>query len=364
MQGFRGEISMRYFGFSFATAAFIIAAPCAAQTTDERIAEADARKAEAEAQQARLAADKARTDAAIPQSGAEGKATLAAGAGTIEAAMLVADAMRAAADSIWKRVGADVPGGTILLSGNESLSTDAYAGFRAEAAGLEAQFAHALGRPLPAGLCSGGGEEFAPAAGLAVSAIAGMLKSDVEVAGVTTSLGSSHLARALMEKAGGRFRVPAYALATTPSADNPVQIALCRLRAARALAEKATPSPAVKAVADRYDTFFARITQPDGTGAVPLATILRQSMLVPAGARVLRVVADAEGGSVLTRRNLWTALGASAVGVTGGVVASYTLSNPANGLLLAAGTLRCGTNLAAIRDIHRGRATPATCQPR
>lgn len=353
---------MRHFGFSVAIAAFITTAPCLAQTTDERIAEADARKAEAEAQQARLATDRARMEAAIPQSGAEGKATLAAGAGTIEAAMLVADAMRAAAAAIWERVGGNLPDGTILLSGNESLSTDAYAGFRAEAAGLEAQFAQALGRALPPGLCSGG-EELAPAAGLAVSAIAGMLKSDVEVAGVTTSLGASHLTRALMDKAGGRLRVPAFALSTTPSDRNPVQIALCRLRAARALADKAPPSPLVKAAAERYDAFFARITQPDGTGAAPLASILRQSMLAPAGARVLRVTADAEGGSVLTRRNLWTALGASAVGVTGGVVASYVVSDPEDGRVLAAGTLRCGTNLAAIRDIHRGKATPASCRP-
>ncbi len=61
------------------------------------------------------------------------------------------------------------------------------------------------------------------------------------------------------------------------------------------------------------------------------------------------------GGSLLKRSNLWTALGAPTVGITGGLIVSYTLTEPRGGGFLQGGALVCRTALTNLRDVQSGR---------
>ncbi len=76
---------------------------------------------------------------------------------------------------------------------------------------------------------------------------------------------------------------------------------------------------------------------------------------------VLKVAIEKAGGSLLKRTNVWTALGAPAIGLTGGLVARYTLSDPETGMVKAAGVLVCRTALTNFNAVHRGKVAPSDC---
>jgi hypothetical protein len=340
-----------------------------------RIDEANAKKAEAEAREAQSKAEaeaaKAKEAAAeaqfgfLPKSPADGKVTLGSNAGAIETNMLVATALRAAAEEINKRAQSDK--GTLLIAGDGSLSTDAYTSFELQAFGLEEAYRSAK--------VSGCAVEIAgaPAAGAFVGALANLLKNDTEIVGLDSALSNQQLARAVMEQAPDHYIAPDLRIGHV-SKTNPVTLILTELRCRRDNAQQEIaaagpkPKPArakrsalLAGINTRYDEFIASLTKPGDGGKVPLGAVYQQSFLATNDKPILRVYVDKAAGSLLNRRNFWTMLGARAIGITGGVVASYTLSDPTTGAIKKAGLFRCYTEVAGLRKAQSG-AISANCE--
>jgi hypothetical protein len=79
--------------------------------------------------------------------------------------------------------------------------------------------------------------------------------------------------------------------------------------------------------------------------------------------RLLRVYVGRAGGSLLVRRNLWTALGAPAVGISGGAAVEWRRINPFTGQLDGGGSLICVTELSNMRRIQAGESRAPRCVP-
>ncbi|MGI9376971.1 MAG: hypothetical protein ACR2PC_12890 [Tsuneonella suprasediminis] len=358
---------------------------------DSEIAEADRQKALSEARKAAADARKAEIEAEaaleqarysfLPQSPAEGKTTLGEGAGQSEASMLTTIAIQAAALEIRKKATgsqtAKIAANTLVIGGSDTLDISAYIAFRAEAIGVETQLKDALGvADLPA--CptgTVGPELIGPGIGALVSGLAGMLRTDTEIRGVKTDLNDDLLVRAVAAQ-NPNLVIPKYRVAPTVEADNPVVCTMEQFNAARRqaqarLAAKPAPAAAVKArleaAVKRSEDFYQSWTKPAENGNVRLAAAIAQAELVAPGVQVLRVHLDSQGGSLLTRRNLWTALGARAVAVSGGVVASFTLDDPFTGKVTKSGVFVCGTTLVSFRRVQKledlgGKCIPTTVE--
>lgn len=335
--------------------------------SEARKAAADARKAEIEAE---IALEKARFSF-LPQSPAEGKTTLGDGAGKAEAAMLTTSAIRAAAVEIAGE--AKPSAGTILIAGSDQFDLSALLTFRAEAMGVEAQLKSALAvSDLPS--CTDGsiGVEIIPAGvGTLITGIAGMLRTDTELRGIKTELDAQLLARAIAAIRPGLV-MPKYRINPTVSQNNSVLCQLNRFDLGRGAAQAkltATPAPSADSKArlegaiKRFDDFYQNWTKPGEGGTVRLAAAIAQAEFLGTDTRVLRVHLDSQGGSLLTRRNLWTALGAKAIAVSGGVVASFTLDNPATGVIEKSGVYICGTTLTDFRNVQKLKSLQAFCEP-
>jgi len=101
----------------------------------------------------------------------------------------------------------------------------------------------------------------------------------------------------------------------------------------------------------------------DGAEASLLSRAMRYAAVTKDNPLLLRLYTENIGGSLLKRANVWTALGAPAVGLTGGLVVSYRLSDPQLGEVKFAGVLVCRTALTDMRSIHAGRARASACGP-
>ncbi|MBX7535182.1 hypothetical protein K3175_05875 [Qipengyuania sp. GH1] len=352
-----------------------------ASSVDEAILEAQQSKARSEASKARYDALKAEIEAKaalaearfgfLPSSGAEGKVTLGEGAGSSEVAMLTALALDEAARRIV--LAAEPPKGTLLIAGGENFDFDSLTTFRAETEGVETVMKVALMEAELAGCTEPetGPELAVGTVGAAVSALAGMLRTDTELRGVKTDLASQILVRAVAGKQPGLV-IPSYRLVPSPAANNPVVCTLDRLEKAQTRANAklhTTPPPSgdektlLEAAIKRYEAFIDGWTKPASDGSVRLAEAIEQAELVSEGTQVLRVYLDNQGGSLLTRRNLWTALGAKAVAVSGGVVASFTLYDPYKGKVTTSGMFVCGTTLTDFRKVQTLEGIGARCLP-
>src|SRR5262249_51650988 len=84
----------------------------------------------------------------------------------------------------------------------------------------------------------------------------------------------------------------------------------------------------IQAVRKHYSDFFIRVTTADAQGVVPITRAARLEQLTAAADRVLRVHVEKAGGSLINKKNIATFFGADPVHVTGGLVVSYTLTNP------------------------------------
>ncbi len=335
--------------------------------SEARKAAAEARKAEIEAE---IALEKARFSF-LPQSPAEGKVTLGDGAGKAEAAMLTTSAIRQAAVEIADK--ANPPAGTILIAGSDQLDLSALLTFRAEAMGVEAQLKSALGvADLPS--CTDGTigvEIVGVGVGALITGVAGMLRTDTELRGIKTELDAQLLARAIAAIKPGLV-IPKYRINPAVSQNNSVLCQLNRFDLGRGAAQArltATPPPSADSKArlegaiKRYEDFYQNWTKPGEAGTVRLAAAIAQAEFLGTDTRVLRVHLDSQGGSLLTRRNLWTALGAKAIAVSGGVVASFTLDNPATGAVEKSGVYICGTTLTDFRRVQQLKSLQAFCEP-
>lgn len=106
---------------------------------------------------------------------------------------------------------------------------------------------------------------------------------------------------------------------------------------------------------------FASKQVGDGDGESPLIQAARIDALAVLKPQVVRIHVEKAGGSILLRKNLWTALGAPAIGITGGAVVGWRRTDPQTGALLAGGNLACRTQLTNMRAIQRGVIRRPSC---
>jgi hypothetical protein len=344
-------------------------------------ARSNALKARYEAEQAAVAA----RFAPLQNLAGTGAVERGDGAGQMEAAYLAAMATRRAAALIDDSVENRAPGSQVtLLVADEAFSLDALAAFRVEARGIEDAFETVLGQQCPDSSPpqqpTGPRPAFAIGAVIPlVSAVAGLLRTDVTIQGVGDQSSNRLLALAIAGERPGYYVRPALIFSPETSAtlqSNEVNTTLrllqnCRQAAGAAVAglARATAGPnkakkdALEAVIARFDAYLAAITTADDGGAVRLATILRQSLIAQANRPILQVYLERGGGSLVTRKNIWTAFGAPAVTASGGVVVSYSLTRPGDGQTLASGFFACNSGMHDLRRVQRLANVVPACQP-
>ena len=358
-----------------------------ADETAELTAQAARDNAAAAATNAATAKVKAQTDAlGIPK--IDGKATLGTNGGAIEAWMLSSSVVDKAGQAIAAGVGtalglapppttaagttaqgAPAPVRVLLVSGDEALSLDTAANVSAQIALARRNLEQAQ-----APLCAPG-----PSASMiplaAIGAAANLLKTDTEISGLDVAVTNRMLAAATGKYLRGprtTVVIPAAAVATSQASPTAqAWVALTDLRDQAGDCLPATPDDklpdplkpkvkALKAAIGAVNDLEGKLLKADDKGNTLLGQAVRVDALLQ-GARpyVLRVNVEKGGGSLLKRSNVWTALGAPAIGITGGLVTSYALTDPYTGELLGSGNVVCRTALTSLRAVQAGVALPA-----
>lgn len=340
---------------------------------------ADARKAQADAE---LAAFKAQVGE-VPASGITGGVELKEKAGQIESWLLASRAVAEAANRIRTQVDAiGDPKQTVFVFASSDFPTfDALLTFSARRTLLQKLLEESLsGLPvLP--------EESAEAvpilgaAGLTLQAVNNLLsyfRTDYTVTGVEVTIEDAALVVALTSKAIGKFRdrrvltpFPAAALNEQSTiVDQLTELASLQARVvstaeqhksaavaltARAVKEtnanrkkqleteaKSHQAAAEKlvAAAGTFTAFMTTMSTPDtATSKTPLATLLReaavQRVLQGHAAMILKI--QKAGGTIVTKKNLWSLFGGLPVHYTGGAAATYLLLDGTNATVLASG---------------------------
>lgn len=124
------------------------------------------------------------------------------------------------------------------------------------------------------------------------------------------------------------------------------------------------PSDAQKAVIALFkeaDTqlaaFHKAATTATDKGVVPLSQAILLEKVDLRQSRILRVSVNAKGGSLVNSKNIATTFGVDPVKVSGGLVVSYSVTHPGDGLVKEAGIVTCQTSLASLRKIQTRRWT-------
>ncbi len=358
-----------------------------------------------------------------------GARTLGTGAGAIEASMLSATAVARAADLIAARLAPSAQpagaysGNYILLAGDERLDFAQVGMLLAQMDAIKQLFDRVPDVPVrPAGPRSGtrfysrqlpdSGQfaemAFSPALVTgAISAAAGLLRSDVEINSVdTTAISDDMLVAAVASRVGDRAILQSALIgvvepcASGASADDICLPPLPRLprtqdewQAGRLLhrfewlaqwrnatnsaidripaqnqtaAEQHYLAVANEAVA-RFDTFFTAVTTPGDDGTVPIARAAQLDILRRRAARVVRIYVSQHSGSVIKTTNLLTTLGADPIRVSGALLVRYDILDPGRGTARSV-SLTCQTALVRLSSVQRwdwrGRQGPvrAECQ--
>lgn len=260
----------------------------------------------------------------------------------------------------------------VLLTDQEPFSFDAYSAFDAEARGIIHASVGVLDVegdtcPVPQSriernfnihfFSDTSGSQVTSAAG----AVIGLLQSETHVYGFDQLGDDALLVSALTANSHNTYLRQAALLSAARDRSDPAnvlleQVADCEadLRAKiRAMPHSNDDEKAalavVQAVLTRLTGFIERLTTPAADGSVRLAAVLRQSQLRRSTSPyVLRVHVNRAGGTMITDRNLWTALGAPAISLSGGVIASYSLTNRRTGTVLLGGTIICRTSLTGL----------------
>jgi len=316
--------------------------------------------------------------AAIGLNAASAKTQLNAGGGEVEIWMLSSQVISTAAAAIGTKIeAARGARKVIILTPESKFNLGLAASVQHEIAYLRSRLTAIR---CPDSRLSAGGRDalFAAPTGLTgmgvsptdiAAAITGALKTDTDISGVTIDPNHRTLMSAVAGRLGANAFVPSDSMLAGAGQSGSLAAAWTAL--STELADKRSPacakSDADKAVIAEVDAARQRLSQtgPDG-GPSLLQTAVQSAAYLPAepgGASplLLTVAIEHAGGSVLVRSNIWTQLGASAVGISGGLVISYRLTDPVGGEVKAAGLLVCGTAVNRMRDIHRAPISGATC---
>lgn len=378
---------MRHFALCLTTALAIVVPSTtllAQENTDPAIAEAELRKkiadaeaAEHDAEKAKYEKEKAAAEAQfdfLPKSPAEGKTEFEKEGAALESEFLVSEALASAAglivDDIIKPKS---PNSVLILEGSASQSTSRLAAFQVEAFGLKRSAARTLG--LQQDICAQ--ETFvAPAfaAGALISAVSDMLKTDVKIIGTKSELTSAQLVRAIIAIRPGLFRTGFFDAEGVNEENSVVQEFDCldryRSEIAARLAsfttdeqKKANASLIARltANASSLDALTDRLTKAEKDTLPLLALLYTDAENYSEAEYVLRVWLDKGGGTTITRKNLWTTLGARSVAMTGGAIVSYLMIEKQTGEVKKAGFLKCSTNLTSLRGAHLANSKRGNC---
>ncbi|HEY0414007.1 MAG TPA: hypothetical protein VGD66_12795 [Allosphingosinicella sp.] len=333
-----------------------------------------AAKAETERLNAEAALERARADRikALGLPSFDGKTTLGQGAGAIESLLLAADALEEAAGRIAAAALAVLPDGEkdqrpfLVLAGDETVDFGLLGSLRAQIEAFRAIFDELLEPPQA--------RNFAAPAGFGgtialIGALAGLVRTETEVTAVDLpALSHRLLATAIAGKMKKRAILPT-AAAGLAAGDSPMLLDMAGLAADRdkVAAKIKTLQPPdsdrYAAALARFDAFFTNATAADAKGVVPLVEAARIERMFKAAPLVLRVFVEKAGGTLLNERNIRTFFGRDPVRVSGGLVASYAITDPASGSVQAAAVITCRTRIAKIEEIQGEKKAPAS-QPR
>jgi hypothetical protein len=333
---------------------------------------ANAQAGVANAEAARINAEATRDKAGIAALGLpsfEGKTTLGTNAGDLEASMLAMHALQAAAVSISDAVcdGGAANGGKcdnthpntrkyLVMTGSDPLDLSLVSAMEAQMAGMRQQFFDVgIGRPEsgPRSLFAG------PAAVSAISALAGLLRTETTVTAAQTSSISE---RALANAVASRLRSNAYFPGAAVGKVDPngalltdfERLVTLRRDAAAALKTEtnAARKEALTAAIARFDAFSVKVSTADAQGSVPIVRAARLAEMSAGNPAVLRIHVDKSGGTFINKKNLGTYLGLDPLRVTGAVIASYSVTDPDTGSLTSSDIFVCRTALTRLRPIH------------
>lgn len=356
--------------------------------TEEESAALQRAKYELELATARADLAKLKSDAldakikALDLKAADGKTTLGADAGKLEGVMLASRALDKAASNIADNVRLVVPAGkpVALLTASEALDLSAAVGLSREtksmlytAAGLIKSYCPARG---------GGTIESFSVPPQVIGAALSLLRTDTEISGFSMTGADAALVDAIAGTSLNGDSKWMFAKEISIADENneivkvfdfllaardPVMACRDKIKAAAttpALEAEAKPKlAALDAIVTRMDAFVVRVSAPrEGKPSELTAAIMASKFSTThAGMLALRVTVNQAGGSLLKRANVFTALGAPAVGITGGLVVSWRLFDPADGTVKKAGILVCRTALTNLNAIHKGKAGEPSC---
>ena len=304
----------------------------------------------------------------------------------METEFLVADALAAAADHIVKAL-SDEGSGILLVEGPQSQGNVRLLSFEAEVYGLKKSAQRALGEPqelctpiLPPRATNNATVQVLSlpfATGAFIGALGDMLKTDTTITGKSSSLTEAQLIRALLVRApAGKFRTT-YFDSESLNPDNSViqkvdfvsryQQKIDEELASFDTDEKKKANAAKIArlnfAATGIDGLFERLLKVDKDSPPLLGLLYADSEIGSKSGKVLRIWVDANGGTFINRRNLWTSFGARALSMTGGAIVSYTLIDRPSTNVVAAGFLKCTTDLVSLRKAQQRNLIVGDCTP-
>jgi hypothetical protein len=310
----------------------------------------------------------------------DGKTTLGAGAGAIEAWIRTSSALGEAGKLISAKLQASAGDSAVtflLLAGAEVLSFDIWQATTIEATYWKSHLKETL-QAAPACVAAApvappvDDRERSP--GLAaLGALGSLFKSTTDIAGVTLDASDRVLtiatAMALVKDANAKYSVVLPASAILAKNDkgslySNISEARQTRHAAASMATCLTMKPGatpadkeaatkITQVIAQFDLFYSGLTTPDKDGNVKVVRALALDAVAAASdLRVVRVFVDKAGGTLVTKKNVWTAFGAPPVTVSGGLVVSYVETSPDSGKVVSADLISCTTNVATISKVH------------
>lgn len=287
----------------------------------------------------------------------QGKNELGSNGGNQEGAYLATLATRAAAFVINKKVSGK-GSQYIVLSGDDQLSFDSLIAFRFETRGLlrafDATLAQQNVQECQLGAKDGTGSRSAAFIG-ALGSVLGLLQSETKVSGINSLSTNSLLLSALTALSPNQYVVPSDILIPIERRDSETVRRLSKLEECLVKAREILPELSkdrkerIKTLIGTASTYLADLLSAKN-GKVKLATIIREAEIARGDRKVLRINLERSGATLMTRRNLFTALGARAIGVSGGVSATYRLTDFRDGSILSSGVIVCRTKVKDIKD--------------
>lgn len=308
-----------------------------------------------------------------------GETTLETNAGTIESTIMAAWAANSAAAKIAEFVQLEnstadyaSPAGTksiLVLTGTSTTTITDDALFQRATDLLLGSSDQVIATYCPTQ--PGGTAAFLPPAGLtALSSVLSLLRTDTTVKGFTIANLDDALASSLAGHLD-RSIMPGDVVSLDPG--NPIVQKFDALSGRQSELRAMLPSggtdgvcpqtgatiklakegvDAVKAAIASNEAFLAGVVKrPTGGGLSPLERAATAAAIGD-DVLVLRVQIVQAGGSIIERSNLWTTLGAPAIGLTGGIVAHFSLVDPESQEVKSAGIVVCGTEKASFARVH------------